>query len=162
MTTADTKPIVLDAGALLSGQSYPLNLNLITSPRVFDEVGKGRPSRQLAFLAEGGLETISPDESFINEVKDAMTGSGDVHRLSTADVEILALAKQTDGILLTDDYSIQNVAALMKVEYRSIQQEPIKKIISWTIRCKGCGRIFEKMFDDCPVCGHELRTVPKK
>jgi UPF0271 protein len=85
--------------------------------------------------------------------------TGDIERVSEADLEILSLALELRAILLTDDYSIQNIATKLGVEYKGISQEGIEKTIRWRNRCKGCGRYWEKMHESCPVCGSELKTT---
>ncbi|UCG68096.1 MAG: DNA-binding protein, partial [Thermoplasmata archaeon] len=71
----------------------------------------------------------------------------------------LSLALELDCVLLTDDYSIQNIAAKLNVKSRGIAQEGIKETIKWRLRCKGCGRYWEKIHDSCPVCGSDLKTT---
>lgn len=152
---------VLDASAILSGKDLPADSELFSSPKIVDELKHGRMKRQLDFLIESGLKIISPSEKSKEEVVKVAENTGDIARVSEADLEILGLAKELNAILLTDDYSIQNIASKLGVEFKGISQEGITKTIKWRFRCKGCGRYWEKMHTVCPVCGSELKTTRK-
>lgn len=152
---------VLDTSAILSGKDLPADYELFSSPKIVEELKHGRMKRRLDFLIESGLKVLSPSEKSIAEVVAAAENTGDITRVSDADMEILGLAKELNAILLTDDYSIQNIASKLGVEFKGITQEGITKTIKWRIRCKGCGRYWEKMHKLCPVCGSELKTTRK-
>jgi UPF0271 protein len=152
---------VLDTSAILSGKDLPADSELFSSPKIVDELKHGRMKRRLDFLIESGLKILSPSEKSKEEIVSVAENTGDVARVSDADMEILALAKELKAILLTDDYSIQNIASKLGVEFKGISQEGITKTIKWRIRCKGCGRYWEKMHKMCPVCGSELKTTRK-
>ena len=157
-----SSPHVLDASALLAGLAFSLEQKLITVPSVIEEVQKGKPSRQLEYLLEGGLETRSPGKDALEKVYSTVRSTGDENRLSSTDLELLALVVEIGGILVTDDYSIQNAAFALGIAYRPIKLEPIRRHIIWTYRCTGCGRTMEKYVEECLVCGSRVRTVPKK
>ena len=63
------------------------------------------------------------------------------------------------GIIRTDDYSIQNLARVLGLKYKTVGFKGIKEVIHWKYRCRGCGRIFDKNMPDCPICGSQLRSV---
>lgn len=152
---------VLDTSAILSGKDLPADCELYSSPKILDELKHGRMRRRLDFLIESGLKVLSPSEDTLKEVISAANESGDLLRMSQADLEILGLAKELDATLLTDDYSIQNLASILHVDYMGISQDGIKKTLKWRIRCKGCGRYWDTMHPSCPVCGSELKTTRK-
>jgi UPF0271 protein len=152
---------VLDASSILSGKDLPADFELFSSPKIVEELKHGRMKRQLDFLIESGLKVLSPSERSMEEVVKVAEDTGDIARVSEADLEILSLAKELNAILLSDDYSIQNIASKMGVEFQGISQEGITKTIKWRFRCKGCGRYWEEMHKECPVCGSELKTTRK-
>jgi len=129
----------------------------VTSPGVIVELKKYDDPR-LRYWDELLLVT-SPSSASLSEVKEAAQRTGDDARLSPVDMEVLALARDLQATLLTDDYSIQNLARVLGIKYQGVGFKGIKEIIIWTYRCKGCGRIFEKNQPDCPICGSELRSV---
>ncbi len=153
---------VLDASAILSGKDFSSEFELYSSPKIVDELQRGRMKRRLAFLIESGLRVMSPSEDTVRTVRKCARDTGDIARVSEADIEILSLAKELDATLLSDDYSIQNIASKLKVEFKGVAQNGITEVYKWSYRCKGCGRFWERMLDSCPVCGSELKTARRK
>jgi UPF0271 protein len=152
---------VLDTSAILSGKDFSLEHELYSSPRILKELKHGRMKRRLDYLLESGLRVVEPSKTTLEKVKKCASETGDLARVSEADLEVLSLALELDCVLLTDDYSIQNIASKLNVKYQGIAQEGIKVTINWKYRCKGCGRYWEKMHDSCPVCGSDLKTARK-
>jgi UPF0271 protein len=152
---------VLDTSAILSGKDLPTDWELFSSPKVISEIQHGKMKRRLDFLLESGLKVLSPSEKYILEITKAAQKTGDIDRISETDIEILSLAKELKAVLLSDDYSIQNLASVLNVEFLGVAQNGITKTINWRIRCKGCGRYWDKMHPECPVCGSELKTTRK-
>lgn len=160
--TADHIPsmkYVLDTSALLSGRDFLMEHELYTSPKVIHEIKRGRMRRKLNYLLEVSLKVLMPTDESIRLIKKGAKKTGDIGRLSSADIEILALAKEMNAILLTDDYSIQNLAEELKINYKGFDVKEIEKKIYWRYRCKGCGKYWEKLHKTCPICGSGLRTV---
>jgi UPF0271 protein len=98
----------------------------------------------------------------LKKVKDVALKSGDAGRLSDTDLSVIALAADLGGTVLTDDFSIQNVCAIMGIPYRSVGTGGIKKIEKWNYRCVGCGRWYKEKADDCPVCGSTMKAHRKR
>jgi UPF0271 protein len=135
---------------------------MYTSPAVMAEVKPGgKIKRWLSYLIEGGLTIRKPSKDQIEHIRKEAKRTGNYARMSETDFEILALAKELDAILLTDDYSIQNLATVVGVEYRPIAQSGITKKIIWGYRCKGCGVLWEKIYTLCPICGSKVSTVKR-
>ena len=142
------KIFIIDTSAILSGK--PINLNngrVVTTPAVSSELKPGgRDYRIFQFLKEKGLTIQLPSKESINKVKKIAKDTGDKDRLSLADIEILALAldinNKTDGeaVILSDDYSIQNVAHTLNIRFKGFSQKEITKKFKWLFRCPGCGR----------------------
>jgi len=61
------------------------------------------------------------------------------------------------AIILTDDYSIQNVASTLNIKYQSFSQKGITKKFKWQYRCPGCKKQFKETVTICPICGTETR-----
>ena len=64
-----------------------------------------------------------------------------------------------EAIILTDDYSIQNVANNLNLKFQSFTQRGITKKFKWHYRCPGCGKRFRKSVKNCPICGTETRIT---
>ena len=154
--------LVLDTSAILSG--IPLQGDLVTSPLIEKEFSPGGASwRTFQYLKKAGMKIMLPSTNALSKIRDTSEMTGDMNRLSDADTEILALAYdfKTDGLLLSDDYSIQNIANLLDIKYSSLSQKGITQIRNWIYRCTGCQRIGTKG-GTCPVCGSPMRMIRKK
>ena len=154
-----TRPVILDTSAILSGK-YDLTSNGIFVPySVLDEIRKGKIGR-LVSLSTDTIKVIEPDPKYLEKVRNAAVLTGDIDRMSNTDIDAVALALQLSGILVTDDYSMQNTAVALGVEVSPASMKKIGKIIKWAYKCTGCGRIYTKKIPSCPICGHELRNYP--
>jgi UPF0271 protein len=154
-------PYVLDATALRSGVSTQDKSQWFTTPGVINEIQRGKVSRDLELAIEISITVMAPGEEAHNKIMETARKTGDDGRLSATDIELLALAWELKATIVSDDYSVQNVASILKIPIKT-NLEGIRKIIHWTYRCRGCGRYFEKKEPDCPICGSEVRTVGKK
>jgi len=159
---------ILDTSAILSGKPIVIeNTSLVTTPAVSEEISPGgRDYRLFQMLLEKGLSIRAPSKDAVKKINTVAQQTGDHKRLSPADVEILALAVdlQNEGevTLLTDDYSIQNIAALLHLAYQGCSQEGITKTFKWIVRCPGCGRRFKESHAICPICGTETTMTPAR
>ncbi|MFQ6061441.1 MAG: NOB1 family endonuclease [Thermoplasmata archaeon] len=151
---------VLDSSALLSGKDLLLN-DMYSTPEVIREVKKKGVTPQLLSIIETKVEVRSPSEEGVALVLEYAERTGDTKRLSAVDVGILALALEMEATILTDDYSIQNVANEMGVSYRGLSFPEIGKRIEWGYRCTGCRKQYEEWKENCPVCGARIGTIRK-
>jgi UPF0271 protein len=151
---------VLDTSALFSMQDLPPDGDSFTTPGVLRELLKYGDRRVELW---GELLSVSePTSSSLKKVRKASSRTGDSTRLSPTDTEVLALALELEAVVLTDDYSVQNLAAYLGVPYRPVGLEGIKDMRRWRWRCLGCGRVFEQEMPECPVCGSKLRSTMSK
>jgi UPF0271 protein len=153
-------PFVLDASALLAGKDLLLE-EMYCTPHVLEEVKGKDPTTQLMLMIETRVEVRAPSEGSATKVRESSERTGDAKRLSPADVGVLALAIDLGATIITDDYSIQNVANELGLKYRGLSFPNIKKKIEWGYRCVGCGKLFEEPMDECPICGSRIKTTPK-
>jgi len=163
------KIFIIDASAVLSGK--PINLNdvkMVTTPGVSNEFKPGgRDYQNFQYLKEKGLIIYIPSKESLEKIKKISLETGDNERLSDADKEILALSLdlcyQNETVIVTDDYSIQNVANTLGIKFISISQRGIIKRFKWACRCQGCGKKFKENIKICPICGSNTRnTVSRK
>ncbi|MDR1405076.1 MAG: nucleic acid-binding protein [Candidatus Methanoplasma sp.] len=151
--------LILDSSALFSMEGLP-DEEFMCPPGVVDELARHKDGRLVLW---GDLLRISDctKESII-KVKDAARKSGDLGRLSDVDIAVLALAADTGGTILSDDYSIQNVSKIMGMPFRSVGTKGITKTEKWNYRCVGCGKWFKERPDECPICGSGMKACRKK
>jgi UPF0271 protein len=132
-----------------------------TTPGVIDEIRRGPVARSLELAVEVSLTVMEPGDGAKLKIEETAKKTGDVGRLSGTDKEILALAWELNATVVSDDFSVQNVAAVLGLKTES-QIDGIRKVITWTYRCRGCGKFFDEKQPDCPICGSGVRQVPKK
>ncbi len=151
---------VLDTSAILSGKDIPLDDDMYVPPGVLSEISEGgRWHRKLEMMRSAGLQELNPPGNLINRVKQHSNQTGDAIRLSDTDVEVLALAIYVEGTILTDDYSIQNMAKNMDIEYKGVAQDEIDEEWEWEYRCENCRRWIKEPKDECPRCGGEVTSA---
>ncbi len=154
-----SRPYVLDSSAFIYG--VKVSGDVYTVPGVIQELKSVSADVRLQALLKDGLKIEPPSEKDVNVVMERAKSTGDYPKLSPTDIDLLAKALQIGGTLITDDYSVQNVAARLGIETRPIRQERIQRVLTWRYRCVGCGRIY-KTEATCPVCGSEVRLKPIK
>ncbi len=158
---------MLDTSAFLGGidPNILIGIELFTVPDVIKEI-KTRHVREKVDLAIklGRLKLLEPREDDIKIISRACEETGDLKSLSTVDKLVLALTLRLKNegenpVLLTDDYSMQNVATALKIEYKAIQEKGIKKFLKWTIYCPGCNKKFppDTKLTTCDECNTELK-----
>lgn len=152
---------VLDSSALLVGK-YPELDEMMTTPEVVQELKRKGMSSELQSFIDVKVQIASPSEGAVKKVMEASARSGDSERLSETDVGLLALALDKKATLLTDDYSMQNLASALGLDYSGVMFPEITAKVSWSYRCKGCGKAFEEYSEICPVCGSKIRTYRKE
>ena len=153
--TKGKKFLVPDTSAILTGSVNLLEENIIVPSMVLWEIAKGKAARILREQEEM-LKVVKPQESSIVKIRDQAEISGDLKYLSETDIEVLAVALESNGKIITNDYSMQNVAKTMGIEFESCGIEPIKNEIQWSFRCRGCRKIYEENIKECRICGHKV------
>ena len=161
---------IIDTSAILSGKPIDIPQGiLVTTPGIAEEFSPGgRDYRTFQLLQEKGLQVHIPTKASLRRVQDCAKKTGDDRRLSTADREILALAldyqaeNDCEAVILTDDYSIQNVALLLNLRFKGFSQKEITQRFQWISSCPGCKRRFQEPVGICPVCGTETHVIIHK
>lgn len=151
---------VLDTGFFLSGMD-PASIEgeCHITPEIKDEVKKGFPARKMEYFIESGVVKISsPSMGIVERIERKAEETGDIARLSRADISVLALALEISATIITDDYSVQNIAEELTIPYVGINERGIKEVWRWKYRCTGCGRVYDEWHDVCPICGSPLKT----
>jgi len=164
------KVFLIDSSAIFSGKPLSFIKDMfVTTSKINDEFKPGgRDFRNFQLLIDKGLQIIDPSKSSINSLLGKVKLFGEEKRLSDADISILALAYeyQKSGVLnpiiVSDDYSIQNVANHLEMTIQTINQKAITKRFKWERRCRGCRKKIIEDVDVCPICGSSIKHVIKK
>lgn len=166
------KVLVLDTSAFIAGfDPLAASEKQYTVPEVKSELDLGSMPwmRFNAALDNGKITVLKPKDDFFREILEASKKVGDMRYLSEADLLVLALALELKGsgfnpLIVTDDYSIQNTANKIGIEFVSLLTFGIKLRFKWMLYCPACYRKYSSdyKFKTCKVCGTVLKRKPKK
>ncbi|RDI72181.1 NOB1 family endonuclease [Halopelagius longus] len=144
---------ILDSSAFIN--EYHTTEQTASIPMVNEEL-EGEASFRFDAMEGSGMHIHIPASGTVEKVRRAAGETGDRETLSDTDVRLLAAAFELDGVLVTDDYAMQNVADKLNVQVEVIAQDGISEQRDWKYQCQGCGREFDDNKDRCPVCGMDL------
>jgi UPF0271 protein len=163
---------VLDTSAFIAGfDPFSIGEENYTVPLVRNELsGRSMPYVRFNTAIEiGRLKVKAPLKDFMDKVKASATQVGDKFFLSETDLQILALALElkTQGyspLIVTDDYSMQNVANQLGIEFAALSTFGIRRRWEWIRYCPACSKQYpaDYKFRICEVCGTELKRKPLK
>jgi len=147
---------VLDTAALLHWPVERL-LGGIVAHSQLEELRKLSPQRAM-LLESIEMEWMSMGTG---DAENAASTTGDLPRLSTVDLEILAIALATGQTLYTDDYSLQNVCRHLNHPFESVSNKRSQEQWSWELRCIGCRatkKADSQVEQQCDVCGSVMKV----
>jgi UPF0271 protein len=163
---------ILDATALISGlDPNIIDRTLLTVAEVIDEIKDPRNKLRIEMAIENKTLTIDrPSVKAIEEVQQAAERTGDVIALSDTDIKVLSLALDLkeaghEIVILTDDYSVQNVASQLKIESKAYTTAGIRFEIKWELYCPSCFHSIEMRNTKrkqivCEICGTKMKRRP--
>ena len=162
--------VILDTSAFVAGfDPCSTSEEQYTVPMVKEEIMENSMAsvRFRTALENGKLKIKTPDPAFENQVKTSAIHIGDKFFLSETDQQILALAlgfktQSTRALIITDDYSIQNVANQLGIEFASLATFGIRFRLQWIRYCPACHRKYpaDSKSRTCEVCGTQLKRKP--
>lgn len=176
MTTQKNRPckrvIVLDTSAFVAGfDPFSLPDEQVTVPKVAEEI---RRNSMVKLRLETAIESSkvkikTPTRESESKLECSANKVGDAYKLSDADKQLLALTLELKDAgyspqIVTDDYSIQNVATKIGVEFLSLATFGIKRLLEWIRYCPACHKQYPAncKFKECQICGTELKRKPKR
>jgi len=143
----------------------------VTTPKVEEEI-RSNCMIQMRFrtaVDNGRLAVREPLEEFLRLIEASAITVGDTFFLSKTDKQILALALEIKASarepqIVTDDYSIQNVATKLGIEFASLASFGIRRLLEWMRYCPACHREYPADYrsTQCTVCGTKLKRKPRK
>jgi len=169
MSKEGKRTIILDSSAIINGYnpaSTTGNRHIITEKAVEEIIGERARNRLQMAVELKKTEITKPKEEEIKKIKEEALKTGDLKYLSKADIETLAAALEVKEngdkpIIMTDDFTIQNLAEYLGIRYTSIATMGIKRRIEWKTYCQACGRTFKNpKLKRCPICGTPLKRKP--
>jgi UPF0271 protein len=164
--------MVLDTSAFLVGfDPFSVSEDQATVPKVKEEIRTNSMSwvRFKTAVENEKLKVKAPSEEYWNKAKASANRVGDSFFLSETDLQILALALElkAEGYtpqIVTDDYSIQNVATQIGIEFVSLATFGIRRLLEWVRYCPACHREYAADYNStkCVVCGTALKRKPRR
>ena len=164
------RPVILDTSAFIQGYNLSPEEDYYTVSEVLGEIREelGR-MRYEGARSSGRLRETQPEEKWVTEIEVKAKLSGEAHKLSDTDKQLLALGLQLKSqgdapTIVSDDYSVQNMASRLGLRFAAQATRGIKRVYEWGIYCPGCKRKFESPQEDnvCPICGTELKRKPRR
>jgi len=163
---------VLDTSALLAGfDPFSFNQASVTVPKVQEEIQRNSivKTRFEAAVESGKLKVQIPSENFSRKIKLVACKVGEAFKLSETDTQLLGLVMQlkAEGYIpqvVTDDYSIQNVAKQMDIEFVALATFGIKRTLEWITYCPACHKQYsaDSKSKECLVCGTKMKRKPRR
>ena len=164
--------IVLDTSAFLAGfDPFSSGAEQVTVPKVEEEILRNSmiKMRFETAVESGKVKVKTPTQEFSNSAKTSASKVGDSFKLSETDMQLFALALelQAEGYtpqIVTDDYSIQNVATQMRIGFLALATFGIKRLLEWIRYCPACHREYPAncKTNECQICGTELKRKPRR
>ncbi len=163
---------VLDTSAFLAGfDPFSSGAEQVTVPKVEEEILRNSmiKMRFETAIESGKVKIKKPTQEFSDSAKTSASKVGDSFKLSEADMQLLALALElkAEGYtpqIITDDYSIQNVATQMGIGFLALTTFGIRRLLEWIRYCPACHREYPAngKTNDCQICGTELKRKPRR
>jgi len=154
---------VLDSSAFYAGIPFSSNEPSYITSLIYNEIEhikKDHDAIQI-LIETKRLMIRDPEHRFIITVNDAAKKSGDFPNLSHEDISAISLSLQLEAELVTDDFTISNVAKNLNIKVIPVMTSGIKNVVIWKYYCQGCKTNFSKV-KECPRCGNRLKRKPMK
>ncbi len=162
----------MDTSAFLAGlDPFSITEEQVTAPNVENEI---RTKSMVWVRFKTAVENAKlivryPIEEAQKEVETCAAAVGDTFFLSETDKQLLALALELKTLdrqaqIVTDDYSIQNVARRLGIEFTPLATFGIRRLLEWIRYCPACRREYpaECTLTACTICGTKLKRKPRK
>ncbi|MHA1206360.1 MAG: NOB1 family endonuclease [Candidatus Hodarchaeales archaeon] len=132
----------------------------LTTYSVREELKDFRSRMNLdTMLHSNRLTLISPDPNNIKAMTERLKRVDPIRKLSLTDIEILTLTLEENGVLITNDFAIQNAAHQFKIKTQVVSGKKIKYTRKGMLKCTSCNKKFKLQTDSCPDCGGKLKQV---
>ena len=154
---------VLDSSTFYAGIPFSSNEPSYITSLIYGEIEhikKDHDAIQI-LIETKRLMIRDPEHRFIITVNDAAKKSGDFPNLSHEDISAISLSLQLEAELVTDDFTISNVAKNLNIKVIPLMTSGIKNVVIWKYYCPGCKTNFSKV-TECPRCGNRLKRKPMK
>ena len=149
---------ILDASAFYAGVPFRSSNNFYTTTLVYDEIKHIKKNHDAigTLLDTNRLKIREPDNESTIKAESAAKKTGDLPQLSKQDMSVLALSIELNGEIISDDFSISNVAKNLGLKISPIMTLGIRDVGKWIHYCPGCKSRYD-IGKKCLVCGTSLK-----
>lgn len=158
------KVLVLDSTVFYSGAGLPPDSVSYMTREVLKEVKHKEGVETL--VSSGKVKVVEADEEYVRKVRGIAEETGDLLKLSEADLSVIALSlelkdKGMDFSVVSDDSSIRNLLECLGIHTEGIEFK-LKFLADWIKYCPACGRVYGPDVDYCEVCGTKLKVKVRR
>lgn len=157
--------VVADTSAFLAGLPQYLPVKVFTVASVISEI-RDRESRLILERVRSidRIEVVDITREDLELARRAAMGVGLLPKLSSTDLEVVALAIKLKGmgyrvVVASDDYSVQNVVLWLGLPVLPVRTLGIRKRLRYKVVCLACGYEGKGAEGECPRCGGRLTAV---
>ncbi len=162
MSRGNRRVLILDATVAYSGYDpFMINEEQYTTSNVASEVRKN--SKLAIAINLGVVKVRDPSKHAIETIVKKVREYCEEPNLSNADMSILALAYEfsnegRDALIISDDYSLQNMAKILGLKVSRYGRPFIRHILYRVKICEKCKRKYKPDYpgDTCEVCGGRI------
>ena len=137
---------VVDSNVFMRGRSGLDYDELYTTSSVVEELETDKARTD--FQARD-VNVLEPSEDSLDIVKKESEKINSP--TSDTDEDLVALTKDLDAVLVTDDLAVQNLSLRLGLSFESYMGEKIRESRKWGLRCENCGRKVSR--EGCGSCG---------
>ena len=158
------RTFILDSTAFIR-LDFPIiqsieNATFLTTNSVKEELKDFRSRMNLeTMLHSNKLILTAPDPNNIKTMTEKLKKIDPIRKLSRTDIEILTLAWEENGVLITNDFAVQNAANQFKIKTQVVSGKKINYTRKGTLKCTSCNKNFKLPIHSCPECGGNLKQV---
>ncbi len=162
MNRKKRRVLVLDATVAYSGYDpFMVSEEQYTTSNVASEIRKD--SKLAIAINLGVVKVREPSKDAIENIVKRVREHCEEPNLSNADMSILALAYELsnegkDTLIISDDYSLQNMAKILGLKISRYGRPFIRHILYRVKICEKCKRKYDPDYpgDTCEVCGGKI------
>ena len=148
---------IYDASAFYAGIPFASSDSGITSTLIFEEIQHIKKNHGAIeiLLSTGRLKILDPTADSMKFITEQARKTGDIQKLSIADMSGIALAFELKSKLITDDFAVSNLAKNLRIHVEPIMTKGIRDVGRWIYYCTGCKKEFVGE-EFCDQCGNKL------
>ena len=132
-----------------------------TTTGVVSELKDFRSKSNLMLLRQASMAQLiitDPNPENITKISQAIQQFDPRSPLSPIDKQVLSLAYQLQGKLMSHDFTVQNAAKHLGIAIQTLPSgKKVRTQKRWVLKCQSCFKKVSYETEDCPFCGGKLK-----